>query len=76
MHQHGSIDPRTLGWGQNIKIQLFSEHGQVTDQIKGNYEFSNMQGYILSLHAPWGEVKGQNIFFLKLVTLLINAISN
>ena len=47
MQQHGSniltADPE----GQKVKIQLFSEHGHVAYQIKGNHECSNIVANIL-----------------------------
>ena len=79
MQQHAStysVLTLTLGpWGLGSKGQnsSFSEHGHVAYQIKGNHKCSNMQGHILSLHTldPWGGVKGQNNFFLKVVILHI-----
>ena len=38
-------DPR--GCGQNVKIQLFLEHGHVAYQIKGNHKCRNMVANIL-----------------------------
>ena len=43
-------DPR--GWGQN---SVFSEHGHVAYQIKGNHEFSNMVTKILPTQPHPGD---------------------
>ena len=49
-----SPPPLTLG-GQKVKIKLFSEHGHVAYQIKGNRECSNIVENILPAPPPpWG----------------------
>ena len=73
MQQHGSNffgcrpDPLPLGGGgQEVKIQLFSEHGHVAYQIKWNHDCSNMQAHILSLHTPSTPGVGSKVkHFLK-----------
>ena len=58
MQQHGSKyftrNPHPQPWvlGQKLKIQLFSEHGPVAYQIKGNHECSNMEATILPAEPP------------------------
>ena len=61
----------TLGWGQKVKIQLFSEHGHVLYRIKRNDECSNMQANTLSLHTHATPGMGSKVktFFMKVVML-------
>ena len=65
--------PRPLGWGQRSK-QFFSESSHVAYQIRREWSIEHHAStYSVLTHTlnPWGGVKGQNNFFLKVVMLHI-----
>ena len=57
MQQHSKYfarKPRPWGWGQKVKIQLFSEHSHVAYRIKEIHKCSNMVANILPADPPTG----------------------
>ena len=63
-----------VGGGTETKIQLFSEHGHVAYQIKGNDACSKMVANILPADTPsipGGGFERSIHFFLKVVMLHI-----
>ena len=72
-----------LGGGVKGKIKLFSEHGHVVYQIKGNHRRSNMQHVRKYVPAappppdPWGQkVKIQLFQNMVILHIKLKAIMN
>ena len=68
--------PRPLGCGQMHKnmLLLFPEKSHVAYQIRNEWSIEHHAStYSILTHIldPWGGVKAQNIFFLKVVMLFI-----
>ena len=82
MHQHCSkylpIDPLPgpCGGGHKVKIQLFQNVVMLRINLKGMTNAATCKPYSVLTHTldPWGGIKGQNIFFLKVVKLHIKLI--
>ena len=70
-----NILPNDRGWGQKVKLYLFSESSHVAYQIKANDAGSNTVANILPTNTPSTKgvgSKGQTIYyFLKVVMLHI-----
>ena len=57
--------PRPRGWGQKVKLFLFSESSHVAYQIKGNLAQSTMKANMLSLYTPTTPGMGSKGHFFK-----------
>ena len=63
-----TVTPSTQGWGQKVKLYLFSESSPVAYQIKAEDAVSNMVANILHTDTPLDQgmgSKGQTICFTE-----------
>ena len=65
------VDPRPNGWGQKVKIQLYQNNAMLIIKLKGMPQHAST--YFVFSHTldPWGGVKCQKHFYLKVVILHI-----
>ena len=67
-HQGSKYFARRPDPGGEVKIQLFSEHGNIAYQIKRNHECNIMVAHILPadpLYRPWSGIKRSTFIFFR-----------